>query len=54
MNSSKLRLFHADSGQIIATVMSEKMDQLVARDAITNGQSLILEYVPNDCLSLNN
>ncbi|GJQ76568.1 hypothetical protein Trydic_g2265 [Trypoxylus dichotomus] len=49
----KLRLFRGDNGQILTASMFEKIEDLLNKQNIINGQSLILEYVLNDCVSLN-
>lgn len=53
INSLKLRLFSADNGHVLAPTMSEKMEEILNRKGIMNGQSLILEYVTDDCVCLN-
>lgn len=51
-DAPKLRLFKKDDGKIIATDVSHTMDNLLQKAIIINGESLILEYVNNDCVSL--
>ncbi|KAI4467476.1 arsenite inducuble rna associated protein aip-1-related [Holotrichia oblita] len=51
--SQKLRLFKVDDGHILTSTMSEKVEELLNTQMIINGQSLKLEYVSDECLSLN-
>lgn len=51
--SQKLRLFRTDDGHILTSVMSEKVEELLNTQVIIDGQSLKLEYVLDECQSLN-
>ncbi|KAJ8975931.1 hypothetical protein NQ317_014891 [Molorchus minor] len=52
MNEKKLRLFKQDDKEIIYKDVSAKLDSLLNNDIIVNGESLIIEYVNNDCVKL--
>lgn len=50
LNSKKLRLFSAEDGDIFTT--DSNLESLVNEESLFSGSSVILEYVDNNCLHL--
>lgn len=49
----KLRLFRKKDFHIVCENLSETLENLLKTDVIIDGDTLILEYVNNDCVILN-
>lgn len=52
-NSLKLRLFSKENGNILSKDMAIKLEDILSRSQIFDGDSLLLTYVKNDCSTLN-
>lgn len=51
--SLKLRLFKQEDFNIVSKELSETLETLLKSGTIMDGETLILEYVNDDCVSLN-
>lgn len=49
----KLRLFKKEDFKILSTDLSQTLEQLLKSGVIIDGDTLLLEYVSDDCVSLD-
>lgn len=53
-NSLKLRLFVKETCHILSEDLSKTLEWLLKEHIIVDGENLIMEYVADACISLNN